>query len=484
MSTAAIRPCAVAGTWYPADPDALAHEVDRLLERRESPPAAGSGDLVGLVVPHAGYRYSGACAGAGFARARGLSPGRVAVLAPSHYGAFHGFSVPDYQAFRTPLGDVEVDEGACAALRSHPLAAARNEAHAREHAIELQLPFLQRAVGEFRLVPVLVGSADETELAEFASRLRAVLEAESLLVTSTDFTHYGEGFGYRPFEERIEEGLRRLDEGAIERLLRLDPGGLAAYQRETGITACGLRPMQLMLHALPAAARAERVEYYTSGHLTGDWDHCVSYAAVAFYRGAETARPEADRGALLARARRAIAQALGRAAGDPPAASPGGAPAGGLFVTLRDAAGELRGCIGTVEPGLSLDAAVSEYAVRSALEDPRFPPLAGRELDTITIEISVLHAPRDVADPAAIEPGRHGVILEKGRHRALFLPQVAVEQGWGREELLDHLAAKAGLPPDAWREGARLQVFTAESFAERPPGGAGGTGGRLPGSSS
>lgn len=176
----------------------------------------------------------------------------------------------------------------------------------------------------------------------------------------------------------------------------------------------------------------------------------------------------AERAVLLRVARRAIARRLGIPSGldDPDPSAVGSAvmvePAA-VFVTLK--LDGLRGCIGTLEASMPLLRAVEYHAERAAFDDPRFPPLDAAELDRVTIHVSVLSPPRPIASPSEIRIGRDGVILERGSARAVFLPQVAVEQRWSLDQLLEQLARKAGLAPDGFRD-ARLHAFEAEAFAE------------------
>ena len=267
-----VRPSALAGTWYPEDPQVLGETVDGLLDGSEA--AAPQGSIRALVVPHAGYRYSGRTAAAAYALVRGQRYRRVLVLAPSHQGDFHGLSIADVDAYDTPLGRVPLDREAVARLRQSPLVSADPRAHQPEHAIEIELPFLQRALEPgWGLVPILAGRLDPTDYPVAAGLLRPLVDEGTLVVISSDFTHFGARFGFQPFppDAQAAERIRALDDGAIARILARDGPGLLEYQSHTGITICGYRPLALMLHLLPAEARVERVGYATSGELMGDW---------------------------------------------------------------------------------------------------------------------------------------------------------------------------------------------------------------------
>jgi hypothetical protein len=277
-----IRPSALAGTWYPADAETLAETVDALLAEAVSEPPGGG--IRALLVPHAGYTYSGLVAASAFALIRGAQYRRVMVLAPAHHAGFDGLSIGDVDAYETPLGAVPLDAETIARLRASALVRAEPAAHQREHAIEIELPFLQRALAPgWRLVPILVGRLDGDEDRLLADLIRPFLDDGTLIVVSSDFTHYGPRFGYVPFppDRRVTERIRALDDGAIARIVAHDAPGLLRYREETGVTICGVWPLTLLLRLLPADAAVHRLSYAASGALTGDWRHSVSYAALA-----------------------------------------------------------------------------------------------------------------------------------------------------------------------------------------------------------
>ena len=485
---AKVRPAGGAGAWYPADPAALKAQVQGFLERAK--PAAVAGRLVALVVPHAGYVYSGQTAAYAYGLLRGRKIDRVVVLGPSHYTRFRGFAVPDDAAWETPLGKVKLDLRAIAKLRKSALAAEPSQIAAQEHSLEAQIPFLQTVLGEFELVPLLIGSqTTEAEFRAIADLLRPLAGETTLLVASSDFTHYGPRFNYVPFTADVQAQLRDLDMAAVDRIAAVDASGFRRHVEKTGQTVCGRDPVTILLDALPPAAHATMLAYETSGALTGDWTNSVSYVAMAFTLddaakvtvAAETsgALSAKDQAVLLALARASIKShlrgddSLKRLLAD---LAPGAAltEARGVFVTIQRKRpedilklGRLRGCIGDIFGTEALYRNVIDRAVDAASEDPRFPPMKAEELDQVELEISVLDHPREVADPGQVVAGKHGVLIAKDGHRGVFLPQVATEQGWGREELLDNLCRKAGIStPGCWREGAKIAVFEAQVFGE------------------
>ncbi|MDX1387738.1 MAG: AmmeMemoRadiSam system protein B [Acidobacteriota bacterium] len=276
----AIGP-AVAGTWYPAGAEELRGEVDRYLA---GPGETPRGRILGLIEPHAGYVYSGAVAGRGFALVRGGAYSRVILLGPSHYHGFRGAALPEAEIYRTPLGEVGLDTVAIDALAGRSGFRRFTEAFSREHSLESEIPFLQRALEPaWKLIPILIGARTSGAAAqEIADALRPWRDDRTLVVASTDFTHFGPRFGYEPFRDRIEEGLRELDMGAVREVESGDPERFEAYVATTGATICGRDAVDIVMRLMPGDARAALVAYDTSGRITGDWTHSVSYAALAY----------------------------------------------------------------------------------------------------------------------------------------------------------------------------------------------------------
>ena len=461
-----VRPAAVAGRFYSGNAAALAEEVDALLRGGSTRPQGLPPKM--LLVPHAGYMYSGPVAASAYALLAPLRGRiqRVVLLGPTHRVAAHGLVAPRAEAFETPLGRVEIDRAALALLADLPQVSSSDAVHAQEHALEVQLPFLQRTLGRFALVPLAVGRAAPDEVAAVLERLWG--GEETLVVISSDLSHY------LPYAE-----ARACDAATIARVLALD-ADLDPHE------ACGAAPLA---GALVAAGRhglaARLLDLRNSGDTAGDRSRVVGYAAVSFeppLECDERPRPDAAAGApgdddalgaaLLARARNAIAAALGLATGPEPDHPELGAP-GATFVTLR-LAGALRGCIGTLTAERALHADVRRHAHAAAFEDPRFAPVAREEFAQLQIEVSVLGAaePLDVASEAearrALRRGVDGVVLEWRGRRATFLPQVW-EQLPQPASLLNALKLKAGLPPDFWAEDLRLARYEVRKFAEAGP---------------
>jgi len=467
-----LRKPAVAGSWYPSNPDKLAAEVDEFLGATgatghcETPPMA-------LVSPHAGYAYSGPTAAYAYAQLRGCAVRRVWVLAPSHRMGFSGAAVYDVEAFRTPLGDLPVDLATAGRIADKPGLQWIRRDDGGEHSLEIQLPLLQRALGAFELVPILVGQLSAGQAKQIADALRDEVGPGDVVVVSTDFTHFGWRFGYQPFKDDLPENLNALDHGAWERLAAGDPDGFHAYIDRTGATICGRNPLEILAALLPEGAKGTELSYTTSGEITGDWSNSVSYLAARFDgpgwkgRGPQTggARLVSDETAvaLLELARKALHHWF--EVGKPLEVDPNDLPADaskqlGAFVTLTKH-GALRGCIGEIEARRPVWKAVASRAVDAAIHDTRFSPVTAAELSELDVEVSLLGPTWEVPGPEAVVVGRHGVVITSGFRGATFLPQVAPEQGWDRDTMLHALLRKAGLPQSAL-EGARIEVYEAQ----------------------
>lgn len=274
------RPARFAGSWYPSDPDALAATIDAALASAAGPVAG----LLGGVGPHAGVRYSGAVAGALWGRVPSATR-RIWLIGPSHRVPIAGVALPhpSLTAWQTPLGDVAIDQAACDALRGQPGFDGPAAAHAPEHSLEMHVIFMARAAPSASLVPLLVGSlGDAAALAAIAGRLRPLVQPGDLVIASTDFTHYGAAFGYVPFTDAVPAALEGLRDAAVAAIVARDRPAFEAHLRRTRDTICGREAVRLVLELLPQAAGGEVVAADTSGAMTGDWSHSVSYASVAF----------------------------------------------------------------------------------------------------------------------------------------------------------------------------------------------------------
>jgi len=427
-----VRPAAVAGMFYPADPRILAAEVDDLLGSVEQI-APRLGYPKALIVPHAGYVYSGGVAAHAYdelAAARG-SVRRVVLLGPTHRVAVRGLAVPSTDVFATPLGPVRIDRAALQAVRDLPQVVASDAAHAHEHSLEVQLPFLQKMLGDFALAPFAVGAASVQEVAAVIERLWG--GPETLVVISTDMSHY------HPYQT-----ARAIDGATLERI--------AAFSTDLHHEeACGATPLNGFLSlARRKDLSLRKLAACNSGDTAGGKGQVVGYSSFALYEGGTVSLDEAGR-TLLSLARNAIEKELTAKPGSN-TASPWLAQAGATFVTLTKD-GALRGCIGSLEPRRALGEDVAQNALGAAFRDPRFPAMTAAEWPQCHVEVSLLSTPKplrfaDEADLLAqIRAGEDGLILEADGKRGTFLPQVW-EDIADKRQFLAHLLNKAGLPAD------------------------------------
>lgn len=476
------RKAAVAGTFYPAEPRALNAALDGLLA--DAVPAAGPRP-VALVAPHAGYIFSGQIAADAWQQAAGHHYDVLVLLGTNHTGVHpRRVAVYDGPGLDTPLGVVRTDVSLATALvASCDDCVADASAHAREHSIEVQLPFARRLFPAVPVVAAVVAPGHPAVAERFGRVLAATLRGRKpLIVASSDLSHYP------PARQAYD-----VDRRTVEAILTLEPARLSAAAEGTarlgvpdlGTCACGEAPIAAAMVAAKAlgAVRAHAVSYANSAELgVGEPDRVVGYAAVAFTEGPAgldlsglPARPTpaagaltgADRARLLALARTTLDRYLSSETLPLPRGfSDAARRQQGVFVTLRKR-GALRGCIGQMQGSMPAPQLVQRMALAAALEDPRFPKVKADELSGLEIEISLLTPFARVKGPASVTPGRDGVLLEKDGRSAVFLPQVATEEGWGRDELLDNLCVKAGLPSGCWRSGATLSTFQADAFGEQ-----------------
>ena len=285
MST--IRQPVLSGTWYPADPVDLASTADQFIAGADATIRPAGRPLL-AVVPHAGYVFSGQTAGKLFGLLRENPVRRIVILAPNHRIALDRVALSGAAAFATPLGTVEVDQAAVRQLAANEVFTLDNQVHAQEHAIEIQLPLIQRTwpAAVPRIIPMLVPSMPASQAKEAAAALARLADQDTLFLVSSDFTHYGTSYGYVPFTENLPAALEELDSGAILKILACDADGLRRYGRETGITMCGLEAAAIALEqGLPPGYEAALIDYSRSGDRDGDYSLSVSYASILLCAG-------------------------------------------------------------------------------------------------------------------------------------------------------------------------------------------------------
>ncbi len=441
----AVRPPAVAGFFYPADAATLTADVDGYLSVRPVPVVSAP---KAIIVPHAGYVYSAAVAGPAYAQIRQAADRirRVVLLGPGHRVAIPGVAAPTADAFQTPLGTVPLDRPSIHAIADLPYVELRDDAHREEHCLEVQLPFLQRVLGAFTLVPLVVGGASPEQLAALLDRLWG--GPETLIVISSDLSHYHD-----------YDAAQDLDGKAAQAIESLSPDDLSADQ------ACGRLPIAgMLLSAQRHNLSVDRLDLCNSGDTGGPRDRVVGYGSWAFRESGSAAASARDRRVdpqahILPHAKRLLRSAsstlryavrYGKAPRVDLSKVPDPLrPAAATFVTLKHGS-KLRGCIGTVEPRRPLVVDVVENAYGAGFKDPRFPPLTYDDLTDLSISISLISPKQrieftDEEDLVGqLRRPNDGLLVQSGNERGLFLPQVWIDVQDPRE-FVDHLKKKAGI---------------------------------------
>ena len=483
-----IKKPAVSGTFYPDSPKILAEKIKQFLDWAEIEEL--DKDISVLISPHAGYDYSGSVAAYGYKAVKARPIRTVIIIGPSHFVDFDGISVYPEGAWQTPLGNVSIDsELAKTLIQHHPKISFYQPPFDKEHSVEVQVPFLQIALDNFEIVPIVMGkfSYENCQILSQALGEATKDRKDILLVASTDMSHY------HPYSQACE-----IDNLTIKELERFDPESLYSKLVTEECELCGAAAViTALLYAKDKGSEEiEVLKYANSGDVTADKRRVVGYLSAAIYANhAESGREKMDKTPplkelggsipvdnenkdilsekqkkrLLEIARKTIdeyvnnGRKLDLTEDDPLLLKNMGA-----FVTIHKQ-GNLRGCIGNIIGLQPLYLTVRDMAIEAATDDPRFLAVSPDELREIDIEISVLSEPERVEDVNEIKMGVHGVIVKKGFGSGVFLPQVAIETGWTREEFLSNLCAhKAGLSPDAWKDkNTELLSFTAQVFGEK-----------------
>ncbi len=478
--------------WYEPNSEALSKEIAGYYQKAEAKPI---NNVIAMILPHAGYRYSGQIAVRAL-KTTDKKYDRIIVMGPSHTTYMEEMlSVPRATHYETPLGQIPLDVDFIDKLLEFPMFRNMPYAHTEEHSVQIELPLLQYKFKDFKLIPIVAGQCSLETIRKASNILKSLADDKSLVIASSDFVHYGPRFNYVPFRDNVPEQIKNVDMGAYERIANLDCGGFLNYKQATGATICGYVPIAILLSMLDKPVEAHLIEYATSGKLTGDYTHSVSYLSVVFSgawpknsgitpKSDDEELSENDKKQLLTLARKTITRYLKDK--QVPESTEAGITISeamrvprAAFVTLKKNAlvqksvkekpqevSLLRGCIGDIFPRRPLYKSVIGNAINAAVHDRRFRPVTIDECNDITIEISALTAPKPISSADEIRIGIDGVVLNKDGRSAVFLPQVATEQGWDLNQMLTNLSLKAGLTGDAWKEGASFLVFQAVVFGE------------------
>ncbi len=504
--------------WYNHNQKELTQELDYYFQTAQQSFAIPA-DIrpTALIVPHAGYYYSGLCAATAYQalfdkNEAGKSPEkntaikRVIILSPAHKVFLNGVAVPVYTEYKTVFGTVPVDHQAMHTIKKDKRFQVMPEAHAHEHAIEMQLPFLQKTIADFTIVPLIVGHVNKNDLYQVATTLKEIIDPTTLVVVSSDFVHYGPDFSYTIFDSHLSDCVRRLDSLALRPIASHSVAGFCEALKKTGATVCGQEPIKVLLAlqelgALPPLQVA-LTGYYTSAQMQLAREHSlidtaklyqdvpdkaaqssVSYLGIALTPVATNAPLYArltgyEKQSLLHFARHILENHF--APDDTkkeavllyPMLTPLLEAPLGTFVTLHTKDGQLRGCIGRVLAEEPLYFTIAQMAKAAAFADNRFSPLTEKELANVVIEISLLSRPQKIATVQDIVLGKHGIILYKYDKQnnvigsSLFLPQVPLGQRWNLETTLEQLSLKAGFARDTWKEDCTFEVFEGIEFSE------------------
>jgi len=461
----------VAGGFYPSDPKELSDFIDKVEAAAGSVPQDRQVQIA--ISPHAGYPYSGPVAAYTYKAIAKNHYKTIVIIGPSHFVDFQGISIWPKGGFKTPLGIVPVDEDfAQKLLKANPEFQFLPNVYEREHAIEVELPFLQKTFKDIHIVPILMGDPDPQVCHDLAVALDQLIgdRQDVLILISSDMSHY---YTY--------DVANKMDALTLQAIIQLDPKKFFEGNISRHMEMCGFVPVTtaILYARMRGITHVEVLEHANSGDTSGDKSRVVGYSSVIFYSrllGQPQTQDEAidalnatQKKELLRIARDSIEKYVrtGKTL-DVTTTDARLKAVQGAFVTIT-INGALRGCIGSIIGQEPLYETVRDMAIAAASQDPRFHPLSVAELNSIRLEISALSIPRRIKDASQIVMGKHGVIVSRDNHQGVFLPQVATDTGWSKEEFLSELCSqKAGLPPDAWKDPATaLYVFTADVFGEK-----------------
>ncbi len=460
----------VSGQFYSADPKKLSNDVEQFLSQASVSPSDDHIEM--MIAPHAGYAYSGSVAAYSFKAVSKKKYKTIVILAPSHFYNFDGISIWPEGSFETPLGAADVDNQFAQKLISQDDKFYFDEqAFQKEHSLEVEIPFLQKTFHDFKIVPVVFGNPRYETLEKFAAKLKEVVGSRNdvLIVVSTDMSHY-----------HNDEFARDMDAKTITAVKNLQPVELYKQCYLRTLELCGFIPVTTALIYAKAKGldNVQILRYGNSGDVTGDRTSVVGYFSAVFSRSgnkkeiekslAGTVLTDGQRKQLIEIAKKTIEEYVNnRKILSVTNTDLRLSEEEGAFVTLHEA-GRLRGCIGNIIGRGPLYLTVRDMAIAAASADPRFKAVTSEELKNIDLEISVLTKPRTIKSIDEIILGTHGVIVSQDGRQGVFLPQVATETGWSKEEFLSQLCSqKAGLDRDAWKDPkTRIDIFSAQVFSK------------------
>ncbi len=450
-----IRKPAVAGAFYPLSMEKLSQTIDNYLFEAEKDEELENKQIKALIEPHAGYVYSGGVAAHGYNLIKDKNIKTVILLAPSHSVYFNSASIGNYTHYITPLGLVKISQLADKLKLESELINTVDEAHIKEHSLEVQIPFLQKTLNDFEIVPIITGDLNQNQIDQIAELISRNIDDQTLIVVSSDLSHFF------PYEDAV-----KMDEKCINSIESLDT------QNAKQCEMCGKIPVLILMNiAKKLDWNSKILKYANSGDVTGDRDSVVGYSSIAFYTDSSFLS-ESQKNELLTIARKTIQEYIidGKTY-EPKTEDSKLKEARGVFVTLEKN-NQLRGCIGNILPDKPLYLAVRDNAINAAVRDNRFNQVSKAELKDIKIEISVLTIPQEIKAETQekkiekIKENIDGIILTKGWAQATFLPQVW-EQLPIKNEFLSQLCLKAGLEQDCYlKENVKIEKYQVLHFSE------------------
>lgn len=470
MKKTVARPATQAGRFYEGNPQKLSREVDNYLARHNA--SVKYDDVAALIVPHAGYYFSGNVAASAYMSINTEKQyKRIFLLGPSHHTWLDGASVNvevDYYA--TPFGNVKVDrEVAQQLIEADSVFSYSKKAHSQEHCLEVQLPFLQRRFGDVPpIVPIIISTNDYSKLKRMAEVLKPYFNDDNLFIISSDFSHYPTYEDACKVDKKTGEAVAS---GDVERFIATIEANAKSGMANLATSACGEFAIITMMLMLDNSYEVKHLLYQNSGDIDNhDPQRVVGYHSFAVIRKQQTEQTfiltDEEKRLLKEIAFNSIKDSLdGKGIMVSEAAYKNETlnRKCGAFVSLHEY-GWLRGCMGHFGEDVPLYEIVAEMARSAAFDDPRFPALRYDELEDIDIEISVLTPMRRIQSLDEFQLHRHGIFITKGFHSGTFLPQVADEVDWTKEEFVGHCSRdKAGLGWDGWRD-AELYVYEAIVF--------------------
>ena len=465
-----VRKPAVAGSFYRAGRDQISSMIQKYIDNAKD--VAQNARIYGMISPHAGYVFSGIVAAQGYKQIIGRSYDAVIVISPSHAEYFNFSSIMENGSYQTPLGKVSIDrelaKKIAAGKKTIKLSSKGHfQSHLpqQEHSLEVQLPFLQKTLGKFNLVAIVMGDQNFEACKELSEAIFAASKDKKvLLIASSDLSH-----------QHSYQEAKNIDESCVSIIENYDYDKLFQQLQTRRVEACGGAPIVTMLMATKkmGADKIKVLMYANSGDTYGDRSQVVGYLSAIAVKSklkdnnkkSYYSLEEIDE--LLHIARVTIENSVkGLSVPDFQIKSKKLLEKRGAFVTINKF-GQLRGCIGYTQPLYPLYQTVCSAARAAALEDPRFPAVVTKELKQLHLEISVLTPPEKITDINKIQVGKHGIIIKQGYAQGLLLPQVAVDYSWDRITFLEQSCRKAGLKKDAWKEpSTQIYIFSAEIFYE------------------